>query len=101
MSLLIIDLRTTKPVRRDPVTGDVSLPAPVWEAGQAIRAAVRVRATLPPCISYGASGSEPIRIRVEVLDTSSEVGVFAVLRAVMAQYPGLFQGEPALAYRGA
>ena len=100
MSLLLIDLRTTEPVRRDPVTGDVSIPARVWEAGEAIRAAMRVRGTLPPSVSYAAWGSEPIHLRVEVVDTSSEAGVLAALRVVLARYPGLFPGDPALAYRG-
>ena len=100
MGLLIIDLRTTEPVRRDPVTGDVSIPGPVWEAGQAIRAAMRLRGALPPSVSYAAWGSAPFHIRVEVLDPSSETSVLAALKIVMAQYPGLFQGEPARAYRG-
>ena len=100
MSLLIIDIRTTEPVRRDPVTGDVVLPARVWEAGETIRATVRAMGTLPPYDSYAAWGSEPFHIRVEVLDTSSETGVRAALKAVMAQYPGLFPGEPSLTYRG-
>ncbi len=100
MGLLIIDIRTTEPVRRDPITGDVSLPARLWEVGEAIRAAVRLKGPLPPYVAYAAWGSEPFHIRVELLDTSSEATVLAALKVIMAQYPGLFQGAPARAYRG-
>ncbi len=100
MSLVIIDIRTTAVVRRNAEAGDVPIPSHVWEAGQAIREALRVLGTRPPYVSCSAWESKTFHLRVEVLHPSSETGVLAALKAVMAQYPGLFQGDPVLAYRG-
>lgn len=73
---------------------------------RAVGGARSIRPPVRPCCGWLrrrvglAWASAPFHLRVEVLDTSSETGVLAALKAIMAQYPGLFQGEPALAYRG-